>query len=113
MAPELQADEMIFLVVARLFVCVGVFLDLLLLQLVGVAGRRPNRLCPPRYANGLIDVVLRYVGIGNAGGSRLVRQVAGECRSGKQSECNEQPAISDHKSSRNDGFTQSVAPERS
>lgn len=70
--------EVVFFVVLGIGVGVAIVLDLSLLQLVGVAGRRADGLGKALHAHGLLDVVLGDVRIDGTGGHAAVRQILRE-----------------------------------
>src|ERR1019366_2300281 len=75
---KLQRDQMVFPVVVQALVAVPVPDNLLALQLLGVALRRPHRPRPSALADGLADVPLRQLRVCCPGGARKgCRGVAG------------------------------------
>ena len=66
-AAQLERNQVVFLIVRRRFVQVAGGAELLILEDVGVAGRRSDGLGRPvRVADGVVDVRLRDVGVRGA-----------------------------------------------
>ena len=87
-AADLQRDQVVFLVVVQPLVPVAVLGDLLPLEVLGVALRRPHRRGPALHADGAADVSLGDPGVARPGRAVPVRQpvnaVAVQCRPGGQ-----------------------------
>src|ERR1017187_3843718 len=75
-AAKFQRNQVVFLIVVQALVAVPVLDNLLALQPLGVALRRPYRPSPPPPADGLADVPLRHLRVGQPGRAVPVGQAA-------------------------------------